>query len=186
MFEGEIKSHPWLLNQSNSPWISSLFGTSIQSEQSTSTAQPVQVKGKSLSLNKLTFDKNLLPTASSTATPRETLPPMVWKDKTYLKLDSIFTDIAQLFSTYGNPIKNSVTDDNGELVQLMVLKKYELVNNIRNDAQEVIQPVLSLRIQNKSNTEIELVIYKSYREYKDNFPRLQRLLYFTKLKLREV
>jgi hypothetical protein len=68
----------------------------------------------------------------------------------------------------------------------MVLKKYELVNNIRNDAQEVIQPVLSLRIQNKSNTEIELVIYKSYREYKDNFPRLQRLLYFTKLKLREV
>ncbi|WP_071955757.1 phospholipase D-like domain-containing protein [Delftia sp. HK171] len=188
MFDGEIKSHPWLLNQSNSPWISSLFGISIKSEQSTSTAQPIQIKGKSLSLNKLTFDKNILSTAASTSTAisRETLPPMVWKDKTYLKLDTIFTDIAQLFSTYGNPIKNSVTDDNGELVQLMALKKYELANNVRNNAQEVIQPVLSLRIQHISNTEIELVIYKSYREYKDNFPKLQRLLYVTKLKLREV
>lgn len=187
MFEGDIKRHPWLLNQSNSPWISSLFGT-IESKQTTSTAQLEPSKGKTVPLNKLTFDKNLLSTPASTSTiiPREALPPLVWKDKTYLKLDTIYTDIAQLFATYGNPIKHSITDDNGELVQLMALKKYELVNNVRNDAQEIIQPVLSLRMQQKSNTEIELVIYKSHREYKDNFPKLQRLLSVTKLTLREV
>lgn len=193
MSVGEFKSHSWLLNPSNAARIQSLVGTAEAPAQLPTSTPPVPA------IKKSAIKKSApLPRAASDVTPSPALdpaaeriqhrqfPPLIWKDKTYLQLDTLYTDLARLFVKHGNPLKHSVIDDDGESVQGVVLKKYAVVNNLRINARDVIQPVLSLRMEEHSKTEFELVIYKSHQDYKDNYPKLQRLFYFTKLKLREV
>ena len=193
MSAGEVKSHSWLLNPSNAARIQSLVETAEAPAQLPTSTPPAPAIKKSVIKNSapppgaasdLTSSPALDPAAERIQ--HRKLPPLIWKDKTYLQLDTLYTDLARLFVKHGNPLKYSVTDDDGESVQRAVLKKYEVVNNLRNNARDVIQPVLSLRMKEASKAEFELVIYRSHQDYKENYPKLQRLFYFTKLKLREV
>lgn len=189
MSAGEFKSHSWLLNPSNAARIQSLVGTAEAPAQLlTSTPPAPAIKKSAIKLPGAASDVAPSPALDPAAEriKHRKFPPLIWKDKTYLQLDTLYTDLARIFVKHGNRLKHSVTDDDGESVQGAVLKKYALVNNLRINARDVIQPVLSLRMEENSRTEFELVIYKSHQDYKENYPKLQRLFYFAKLKLREV
>lgn len=193
MSVGECTSHSWLLNPSNAARIQTLLGTGKAPEKPPTSTPPVpaikkQAIKQSALLREVASDVNRSPTLDPAveSIQRRNFPPLIWKDKTYLQLDTLYTDIARFFVKHGNPLKHSVTNDDGESVQVAALKKYAVVNNLRINAGDVIQPVLSLRMEENSKAEFELVIYKSYHDYKENYPKLQRLFYFTKLKLREV
>lgn len=188
MSAGEFKSHSWLLNPSNAARIKLLFGTTESSTESSKATPLVPELTRSVPLLVPISDDGPPPTLvlMPEKIPRQLFPPLVWKNKTYLQLDNLYTDLARLFVKHGNPLEHSVTDDDGGAVQMEALKQYEMLNNLRKDALEVIQPVLSLRREHESNAAFELVIYSSFQDYKDNFPKLQRLLHFTELKLRQV
>lgn len=193
MSAGEFTSHSWLLNPSNAARIQSVVGSAeAPAQPPTSTPsvpaikKPAIKKSASLPSSASAVNRSRTVDPAAERIHRQNLPLLVWKDKTYLQLDTLYTDLARLFVKHGNPLKYSITDDDGESVQGAVLKKYAVLNNLRINAPDVIQPVLSLRMEEKSMAEFELVIYRSHQDYKENYPKLQRLFYFTKLKLREV
>lgn len=110
--------------------------------------------------------------------------PLRWDEPVLFEIDSLYSDLARLFmegppATQRSP--ESTVQLRGEAVAtyLKICEKRKSTNNAPD-------AVLSLEIQDGPEQQVELVIHRGYQEYIHHYPKLQRYLSRTSLKLREI
>lgn len=66
------------------------------------------------------------------------------------------------------------------------MAKYLRICEKRKSSNKAPEAVLSLEIHDEDDQQVELVIYRGYQKYIHHYPKLQRYLAKTALRLREV
>ena len=121
-------------------------------------------------------------TARTESNKQNELSPLVWDDHKHLELDNLYSDLAKLYIDHGKPVM--LSSETAQEMQDTVLAKYLQICEFRKANTRKHHPVLSLRIFEEPKN-LELVIYSSFREQILRFPKLQRLLSRSPLRLRE-
>lgn len=122
-------------------------------------------------------------TARAESNKQNGLAPLVWDDSKHLELDNLYSDLAKLYIDHGKPVLLSSEVDHQ--IQDMALAKYLQVYECREVYAHEYSPILSLRVIERPKS-LELVIYRNFREHIHRFPKLQRLLFRSSIRLREV
>lgn len=122
--------------------------------------------------------------SSASAIPKAGLAPLQWDDSSHLEIDTLYAELAKLFNERP-PIVLGNTEATTRFRE-DVLAKYLRICEVRKSSGNKHQPVLSLEISEGEERKVEVVIYRGYEEYIHQYPKLQRYLAKTSLKIREV
>ena len=110
--------------------------------------------------------------------------PFQWEDKEHLEIDTLYAELAKLFNerppaAIGSPALQKKFRE-------VAIAKYLKICEIRKSSGNKHEPVLSLEIQDGDQPKVEVVIYRGYQSYIHQYPKLQRYLAKSAMKLREV
>lgn len=110
--------------------------------------------------------------------------PLQWEDKEHLEIDTHYVELAKLFNerppaAIGSPALQKKFRE-------AAIAKYLKICEIRKSSGNKHEPVLSLEIQDGDQPKVEVVIYRGYKSYIHQYPKLQRYLAKSAMKLREV
>ena len=110
--------------------------------------------------------------------------PFQWEDKEHLEVDTLYVELAKLFNerppaAIGSPALQKKFRE-------VAIAKYLKICEIRKSSGNKHEPVLSLEIQDGDQPKVEVVIYRGYKSYIHQYPKLQRYLAKSAMKLREV
>lgn len=110
--------------------------------------------------------------------------PLRWDDSVLFEIDSLYSELARLFVerpavALRSPESTSQLSEAAVAMYLKICDKRKS-SNIAADA------VLCLEIHDGPEQQVELVIHRGYKEYLHQYPKLQRYLAKTSLKLREI
>lgn len=112
------------------------------------------------------------------------LAPLRWDDGDRFEIDTLYVDLAHIFVERA-PAAQLNPEESARLRAASV-EKYLKICDIRKSSGKTYEPVLSLEIHDGAEKQVELVIYRGYQAYIHQYPKLQRYLNKTSLKLREV
>lgn len=110
--------------------------------------------------------------------------PLLWEDKQHLEIDTLYVELAKLFN--GQPPATSGSGAFQIQFREAAIAKYLKICELRKSGGNKHDPVLSLEIHEGEQPKMEVVIYRGYRAYIHQYPKLQRYLANTATKLREV
>lgn len=123
-----------------------------------------------------------LPAPLRSASPA--FAPLLWDDGTRFEIDTLYVALARLFVERADAVR--LTPEKSAQMREASVDKYLKICDIRKSSGKTHEPVLSLKIHDGAEKEVELVIYRGYKDYIHLYPKLQRYLVNTSLKLREV
>jgi hypothetical protein len=99
-------------------------------------------------------------------------------------MDTLYVALARLFVE--RPSLEHQSPEEARRVRSESAELYLKISDFRKASGNTHKPVLSLEFNGGANEFVELVIYRGYRDYIHQYPKLQRYLASTPLKLREV
>ena len=110
--------------------------------------------------------------------------PLQWEDRQHLEIDTLYVEIAKLFNE--RPPADLGLHDRQMQFREAAIAQYLKVCELRKSAGNKHEPVLSLEIHDGEQPTVEVVIYRGYRAYIHQYPKLQRYLANSAMKLRQV
>ena len=110
--------------------------------------------------------------------------PLRWEDTVLFEIDSLYAELARLF-VERLPAAQRSPEGITQLREAAVAKYLEICEK-RKSSKNPPDAVLSLEIHEGAEQQVELVIYRGSQEYIHQYPKLQRYLAKTSLKLRAV
>lgn len=116
--------------------------------------------------------------------PQVELAPLHWDDRQLLEIDTLYAELAKLFNERPSAVLGS--PEASAQYREATVAKYLRICEVRNSSDKKPPPVLSLEFPDGADRKVEVVIYRGYQEYIHQYPKLQRYLAKTSLKLREV
>lgn len=99
-------------------------------------------------------------------------------------IDTLYVDLARFYVK--GAVAAKLNPEKSAHWRAVSVEKYLKICEIRKSSGKNHEPVLSLEIHDGAEKQVELVIYRGYRAYIQHYPKLQRYLETTSLKLREV
>ena len=128
------------------------------------------------------------PSPSANLAPTRIAPPafaaLRWDDGNRFEMDTLYVALARLFVE--RPSLEHQSPEEARRVRSESAELYLKISDFRKASGNTHKPVLSLEFNGGANEFVELVIYRGYRDYIHQYPKLQRYLASTPLKLREV
>lgn len=116
--------------------------------------------------------------------PKGEFAPLRWDDSHHLDIDTLYSELAKLYNE--RPPAVLGTAKATEQYSEDAIAKYLRICEVRKSSGNRHEPVLSVEIHDGVERKVEVVIHKGYQEYIHQYPKLQRYLAKTSLKLREV
>lgn len=110
--------------------------------------------------------------------------PLQWEDRQHLELDTLYVELAKLFNE--RPPADLGLHNRQKQFREAAIAQYLKVCELRKSAGNKHEPVLSLEIHDGEQPTVEVVIYRGYRAYIHQYPKLQRYLANSAMKLRQV
>ena len=110
--------------------------------------------------------------------------PLQWEDRQHLEIDTLYVELAKLFNE--RPPADLGLHDRQMQFREAAIAKYLKICELRKSAGNKHEPVLSLEIHDGEQPTVEVVIYGGYRAYIHQYPKLQRYLANSAMKLRQV
>lgn len=123
-----------------------------------------------------------LPAPLRSASPA--FAPLIWDDGTRFEIDTLYVALARIFVERADAVR--LTPEKSAQMREASVEKYLKICDIRKSSGKTHEPVLSLEIHGGAEKQVELVIHRGYKDYIHLYPKLQRYLVNTSLKLREV
>ena len=110
--------------------------------------------------------------------------PLQWEDKYHLAIDMLYVELAKLFNerppaAFGSSALQTQFRE-------AAVAKYLKICEHRKYSGNKYEPVLSLEIHDGEPPKVEVVIYRGFRGYIHQYPKLQRYLANSAMKLRQV
>lgn len=127
------------------------------------------------------------PASPATATQvvgKPALTPLRQTNSEHDEIDALYAALAQIFVEHQGAIMH-VAESSGALRESAVASYLKVCESRKMSASKI-EPILSLHIHDSPDNHLELVIYRNYHEHLRHFPRLQRTLVQSRLKMREV
>ena len=128
------------------------------------------------------------PSPPANLAPSRIAPPafaaLRWDDGNRFEMDTLYVALARLFVE--RPSLEHQSPEEARRVRSESAEIYLKISDFRKASGNTHKPVLSLEFNGGANEVVELVIYRGYRDYIHQYPKLQRYLASTPMKLREV
>ena len=128
------------------------------------------------------------PAPPANLAPSRIAPPafaaLRWDDGNRFEMDTLYVALARLFVE--RPPLEQQSPDEARRVRSESAELYLKISDYRKASGNTHKPVLSLEFHGGANDLVELVIYRGYRDYIHQYPKLHRYLASTPMKLREV
>lgn len=120
--------------------------------------------------------------------PKRSAPPafapLVWDNGTRFEIDTLYVALLRMFVERADA--GQLTAEQSAQLREASVTKYLKICELRKSSGNTHEPVLSLEIHDGAEKQVELVIYRGYRAYIHQYPKLQRYLTKTPMNLREV
>ncbi|AYM98107.1 hypothetical protein EAG14_20750 [Acidovorax sp. 1608163] len=123
-------------------------------------------------------------TPSLTGAAQTQFAPLQWEDKYHLAIDMLYVEFAKLFNE--RPSAGFGSSALQTQFREAAVAKYLKICEHRKHSGNKHEPVLSLEIHDGEQPKVEVVIYRGFRGYIHHYPKLERYLAQTAMKLREV
>lgn len=161
------RTHSWLSNSLKEITIPEVLSATEKSQENSATKSSSQFKNTSANSEKI-----------------DAFTPLIWSDPKHLELDNFYCDLAKIYINHGDSVMLSSKTD--QQLQDMALAKYLQIAEFRKAYAHKHSPILSLHIFEEPKR-LELVTYhSSFDDEIRSFPKLQRILSKSNLRLREV